>query len=311
MAAKPELLIVAAIPPELRKRLSANYTLVDERPAVGERRPDVPVIVTTSVAGADRVLMESLPDLQLIACNGTGLENIDLDAARNRGIRVQHTPDVVTEDTADFAIGLVYATTRRIAEADRFVRAGRWQSERMTPSRRVFTRTLGIVGLGKIGQAVARRASAIGMRVLYTGPREKLESGYAYCSSVVALARQADILVLCCPGGSHTQGLVDQEVLAALGPDGILVNVSRGSVVKEEDLIHALQQDTIAAAGLDVFSAEPQVDSRFFAMENTVLAPHYAAVTRETREAMADVLETAIDGFFGRPTVSATMRKSE
>lgn len=305
MTPRPELLVVAPIPPELRARLSVNYTLKDGRPAAGERWPSVRVAVTTSMAGADRVLIEALPDLALIACNGTGLDRIDLDAAEEHGVRVRHTPDVLTEDVADFALGLIYAAARRIAEADRFVRSGRWNAERMTPSRRVFSRRLGIVGLGRIGQAIARRASAIGMDVLYTGPREKPESGYGYRASVKALATDADILVLSCPAGPGTRHLVNEDVLAALGPDGLLINVSRGSVVDEEALIAALSNGIIAGAALDVFAGEPDIDERFFELENVVLQPHYAAVTSETREGMADVLEETIDEFFARQRTSA------
>jgi lactate dehydrogenase-like 2-hydroxyacid dehydrogenase len=298
VTAGPELLVVAPIPPELRARLSADYTLVDDRPAEGETRAGVEVIVTTSVAGAGEALMAALPDLKLIACNGTGLDKIDLDAAKARGITVQHTPDVVTEDTADFAIGLIYAALRRMGEAERFVRSGGWKSGRMTPSRRVYSRRLGIVGLGKIGSAIARRAAAIGMSVEYTGPREKSGVPYPYRPSVTELARAADVLVLSCPAGPATENLVDREVLSALGPEGYLVNVSRGSVVKEADLIEALETKAIAGAGLDVFNNEPAIDPRFFALENAVLQPHYAAVTAETRAAMAELLKSAIDAFY-------------
>jgi hydroxypyruvate reductase len=298
VASRGELLVVAPIPPELKSRLSTNYALREARPESGQAFPGFEVAVTTSIAGADTNLMAALPDLKLIACNGTGLDKIDLETAHARGITIRHTPGVVTEDTADFAIGLIYATARRIAEADRFVRAGRWKSERMTPSRRVYSRRLGIVGLGMIGRAIARRASAIGMPVMYSGPNEKADSGYAYAASVVELARQVDILVLSCPGGPETRHLVDAEVLSALGKDGLLVNVSRGSVVKEDDLIGALEGGTIAGAGLDVFENEPDIDPRLMQHEHVVLQPHYAAVTRETREAMAELLESAIDEHF-------------
>jgi len=302
--AKPELLVVAAIPPELRARLSPNYTLIEDRPGAGETRPGFPVIVTTSMAGADAPLMAALPDLKLITCNGTGLDKIDMAAAKARGIVVQHTPDAVTEDTADFAIALIYATSRRLAEADRFVRAGKWKTERMTPSRRVSARTLGIVGLGKIGEVIARRASALGIEVLYTGPREKPDQPYAYHPDIRDLARAVDILVLSCPGGPATHHTVNAEVLQALGPEGTLINISRGSVVNEADLIEALEAGIIAGAGLDVFASEPDIDARFMTMENVVLQPHYASVTGETRQAMADVIETAIDTFYTPKTTS-------
>jgi lactate dehydrogenase-like 2-hydroxyacid dehydrogenase len=295
---KPELLVVAAIPPELRERLSVNYTLVDERPAPQERRPGMPVAVTTSIAGADLALFESLPDLKLVACNGAGLDRIDLDAARARGITVRHTPDAVTEDTADCAIGLMYAAVRRIAEADRFVRSGSWPARRMSPSRRLFSCHLGIVGLGKIGRAIARRASGIGMRVSYTGPHEKKDVDYTYIAEIAGLAKAVDILALSCPAAPSTRHLVNRQVLSALGPEGYLINVSRGSVVEENALIEALENRTIAGAGLDVFENEPDIDPRFAALENAVLQPHFAAITTDARHAMADVLENAIDRYF-------------
>jgi lactate dehydrogenase-like 2-hydroxyacid dehydrogenase len=292
------LLVVSPIPPELRARLSARHRLVDRRPGGGETLPGFEVAVTTSMGGADAALIDALPDLKLIACNGTGLEAIDLDDAARRGIAVCHTPDVVTEDTADFAIGLMYAVSRRIAEADRFVRSGRWTAGRMTPSRRLYDKRLGIVGLGRIGAAIARRAAAIGMDVSYTGPREKPRVSYRYLPDAGALADLVDVLVLSCPGGDVTRHLIDTAVLARLGADGLLINVSRGSVVDETALIAALKSGAIAAAGLDVFAHEPDIDPAFLDLENVVLQPHYAAVTNETRNAMADVLEAAIEAHF-------------
>ncbi|WEX08704.1 2-hydroxyacid dehydrogenase [Chelativorans sp. AA-79] len=298
MVARPKLLLVAPIPPELEARLSLRFDLVRDRPSPARRLPGFRVAVTTSVAGADAALMDGLPDLELIACNGTGLESIDLEAAARRGISIRNTPDIVTEDTADFAVALVYATARRIAEADRFMRAGRWGAERMTPSRRVHSRTMGIVGLGKIGAAIARRATGIGMKVRYSGPRPKPEVPYPYDPAAEGLARTVDFLVLSCPGGKATHHLVNAAVLRALGPDGILINVSRGSVVDEKALIEALARGAIAGAGLDVFESEPDIDPAFFAFDNVVLQPHYAAVTRETRAAMAEMLDEAIGAFF-------------
>lgn len=298
------ILVLAPIPPELRARLQASYELVEYRREAGAPLPPAPgfrVAVTTSVAGADKAMLAALPDLGLLACNGTGLDQIDMDEATRRGILVRHTPDVVTEDTADFAIGLMYAASRRIAEADRFVRAGRWGRERMTPSRRLYDKRLGIVGLGRIGAAIARRAAGIGMTVSYTGPRPKPEAHFPFVPDIGELAEAVDVLVLSCPGGASTRHIVDAAVLRRLGPDGILVNVSRGSVVDEDALVAALQDGTIAGAGLDVFAAEPELDARFLTLENAVLQPHYAAVTRETRGAMADLLDRAIGAFLADP----------
>lgn len=297
MTSRPELVVLCPIPPELEARLSADYDLNFNAPARDERFSHQ-VAVTMSVAGIDTAMMDRLPNLALVVCNGTGLDRINLDEAEKRGIVIQNTPDQVTEDTADFGIALIYATLRRIAEADRFVRAGRWGKERMPPSRRAFSRHVGVVGMGKIGKLLAQRAAAIGMTVSYTARSQKPDLPYAFKENVLALAEAVDVLVLCCSGGPETNGLVDEAVLAALGADGHLVNISRGSVVDEPALLNALEERRIAGAAIDVYASEPDIDQRFRALDNVVLAPHYAAATVETRRAMADLLHGAVERFY-------------
>jgi lactate dehydrogenase-like 2-hydroxyacid dehydrogenase len=304
-----KIVIAAPIPPELRSTLSAEHELVELKRGT-DVLPGYDVAVITSVAGADKALMDQLPDLRLIACNGTGLEEIDLDEAARRNIIVRNTPDAVTIDTADYAIALILATSRRLVEADRFMRAGRWSKERMTPSRRATGRTVGIVGLGKIGQRIARHANALGMSVLYTGPRRKGDVPYEYVADIGTLAERVSMLVLSCPGGPDTHHIVNYEVLKRLGQKGTLINVARGSVVNEDDLVRALEEKLIAGAALDVFDAEPDFDRRFAAFENVVLAPHYATVTTETRFDIANTLAAAIrDLRAGRPVPDAAARK--
>jgi hydroxypyruvate reductase len=301
---RPTLVVVPPIPPELRRTLTERFDLVDH--VKGQRRPGAEISVITSAAGADAALMDEFPDLALIACNGTGLERIDLAEAASRKIIVRNTPDEVTQDTAEYAIGLIYSVCRRMAEADRFVRSGRWKKDRMTTSRRVAGQKVGIVGLGKIGSKIARLAAAIGMDVSYTGPRQKADQPYRYYPTIHELAAGVSVLVLSCPGGESTKRIVDTKVLQALGADGILINVSRGEVVNEEDLIAALQGRVIAGAGLDVFDNEPGIDERFFGFETVVLAPHYASVTLDTRLAIATTLRDAISDFLtGRPVPDA------
>jgi lactate dehydrogenase-like 2-hydroxyacid dehydrogenase len=297
------LLLAGNIPLELRRVLEPNYDLVARASIAGATAPIFQVAVTTSMDGADAALMDFLPNLRLIACNGTGLERIDLDAARRRGIAVCNTPDAVTEDTADFAIGLMYAVSRRLVEADRFVRAGLWKEGKMTPSRRLFDKAIGIVGLGKIGRSIAKRSAALGMRTAYTAMREKSDVPFAYVPTLRQLATQSDVLVMACPGGDATRHLVNSDTLACLGGSGILINVSRGSVVDESALIHALETGAIAGAGLDVFEREPNVDERLFAFENVVLSPHYASATHETRAAIAEDLRANIEAFFAGKAV--------
>ena len=224
---------------------------------------------------------------------GVGLDRIDLAAAARLGIAVRHTPDAVRTDTADMAVALVFAAVRRVAEADRFVRAGAWTAGRMTPSRRVGGMAAGVVGLGAIGALVAQRLAGCGLVVSYTGPRQKDGVPWPFIGSIEDLAGQSDVLVLCCPGGPATAGLVSAEVLRRLGPGGYLINVARGSVVDEAALLAALESGGIAGAGLDVFAQEPALDPRFAALETVVLTPHYAAVTRQAREEMAATLLSA------------------
>jgi lactate dehydrogenase-like 2-hydroxyacid dehydrogenase len=299
------ILVVTPVPADLREALSRDYRLDDfDKAADGSwpKRPGFSVALTTSMAGADVALMDALPDLKLIACQGVGLDKIDLEAAKERGITVANTPDVLTQDTADFAIALIFAVSRNIVRADQFVRAGRWGAERMVPSRRVSGKNCGIVGLGRIGETVAQRAAGLGMSVRYSGPREKPGAPYAYVADVAELARQSDFLVLTCPGGPATNNLVDAAVLDALGPDGILINIARGSVVDEAALIAALRDRRITGAGLDVFAAEPSFDKALLEFETVVLQPHYASITFETRKAIIGLLQAAIAKSFNDNT---------
>lgn len=288
------LLLLAPLPKDLRDALAARHTLL-ERGDAGAA--DARIAVTTGMVGADAATMAAWPALRLIASQGVGLDKIDLGAAAQRGIAVCHTPDELTEDVADFAIGLMYAAARRIVEADRFVRAGRWSRERMGLGIGLSGKTVGVVGMGKIGQAIARRAAGLGMAVAWTGPNPKPHLPWTFMPALRDLAAAADVLVLVAPGGAATRHMVDAGVLAALGARGILVNVARGSVVDEAALLDALERRAIAGAGLDVFASEPELDPRFLALENVVLAPHYASLTGETRTAIIGRMLSDIAAF--------------
>lgn len=290
-----DVLVMGAIPPELRAAIGARHTLVADAPDLATPGR-FHAALTTSAFGVSAAAMARLPALRLIACNGVGLDKIDLEEAASRGIRVVNTPDAVRTDTADMAIALLFATVRRVAEADRFVRAGEWTAARMTPSRRVTGMKAGIVGLGAIGALIAQRLTALGLDVAYTGPRQK-PVPWPYIPDIAALAARSDVLILSCPGGPSTQGIVDARVLRQLGPESFLVNVARGSVVDEPALLDALETKAIAGAGLDVFVTEPALNPRFLPLQNTVLQPHYAAVTHQARAEMAATLLAAIDGF--------------
>jgi hydroxypyruvate reductase len=309
MSSEPRIFVVAAIPPDLKAALAARYAVADRQAVPGwpqTAAPGFSVAATMSVHGLDRAAMDALPDLEIVLCNGVGLDRIDLQEARRRNIAVCHTPDELAEDVGDAAIALTYAVMRRVVEADRFVRAGRWQRERMPPSRRVAGKTMGIVGLGRIGSHVARRAEAIGMRVLYTGRHPRPGAAYPFVADVRELAERSDVLVLACPGGDETRHLVDRPALERLGPHGYLVNVSRGSVVDEAALVDALRSGAIAGAALDVFATEPDIDPRLAALDNVVLSPHSTSITHETRAAMVERLLGDLDAFLhGRPFFDA------
>jgi hydroxypyruvate reductase len=303
--ARETLLLLVPIPADLRAALEAEYDLVEDKPN-DIPRPGIRIAVTTAIMGFRAATLDRLPDLKLIVSQGTGLETSDLPAAARRGVKVAYTPDVMTEDVADAAIGLMYAAARRIAEADRFVRAGRWGKERMSPSISLHRKSAGIAGMGKIGQAIARRCAGLGMAVAWTGPRPKPELPYAHLPDIRALAERSDVLILSTPGGAETDKMVDAEVLRLLGPRGILVNVARGSVVEEDALIAALQAGTIAGAGLDVFAKEPGLDPRFLTLENVVMEPHSSSITYETRAAIIARIKGDIAAFReGRPFTDA------
>lgn len=290
----PDILLLAPIPPGLRSALEARYTVLTEAPDPA----CITAAITTAVHGADAAAMAGLPALRMLGSMGVGLDRIDMAEAARRGITVRHTPDAVRTDTADSAVALLYATVRRLVEADRFLRAGRWMEGRMPPSRRVSGMKAGVVGLGAIGTMVATRLAALGLDVAWHGPRAKPVT-WRFEPSLPALAEWADVLLLCCPGGPETQGLVSADILRRLGPAGYLVNVSRGSVVDEPALLAALETQGIAGAGLDVFAREPALDPRFLPLENVVLTPHNAAVTEEARAEAAATLLAAMAECFG------------
>lgn len=295
---RPRLFVLGRIPDELTSALSDEFTLVDRARAGSSVHPGFEVAVTTSMLGADAAVMASLPDLRLIACNGVGLENIDLAEARCRNIEVCNTPDAVTLDTAEYAIALIYATRRNLFGADNFVRVGRWSVERPKPTSRVARCRLGILGMGRIGKAIAERAAMLGLQISYTARSQKPALPFRFVPDVGELAEQSDVLVVACPGGEETKGLVDEVVLSRLGPEGTLINIARGSVVQEPALIAALIERRIAAAAIDVFEQEPCDYRKFAGLENIILSPHVAAITHETRADIAQTLLERIRRYF-------------
>ena len=246
----------------------------------------------------DAKLMRSLPKLEIIANFGVGIDGIDLETARQKGVRVTNTPSVLTDAVADIAIGLLLALTRHIVAADAYVRAGNWGQQKLPLGTGISGKTCGILGMGRIGQGIARRCEALGMTVLWHGPNPKPELPYRYVETAAALATQSDVLILALPGGPSTRHIVNAEVLQRLGPQGYLINIARGSVVDEAALLKALKEKTIAGAGLDVFEHEPHISREFMDLTNTVLLPHIGSATKETRAAMADLVIGNLEAHF-------------
>jgi lactate dehydrogenase-like 2-hydroxyacid dehydrogenase len=290
---KPAVLLVSRLPESLVGRLRERFDchlLPDlDAAALAALAPSLRGMVATGESVVARELLDRLPALEIISVLGVGYDGIDMAAARERKVVVAHTPGVSTDDIADFAMALLLAATRQLVGADRFVRSGGWTTGRFPMTRRVSGARLGIVGLGRIGRAVATRAQAFGMSIAYTGRAPKADVPYLWCSDARTLAARVDYLVVCASGGAATRGLVDADVLAALGPTGVLVNIARGAIVDEDALIKALRDRTILAAGLDVFCHEPQVPEALLALDNVVLTPHMASTTGATVQAMFDL----------------------
>jgi lactate dehydrogenase-like 2-hydroxyacid dehydrogenase len=301
---KPRLLQIGRLLPSLEKTLVDEF---DTHPLWRESDPAAYLkahgeefvgIVTSARYGADAALMTSLPQLKVIANFGVGYETIDVDAAKARGVAVSNTPDVLTDCVADIAWGLMIDAARGLSASDRFVRRGDWLRGTFPLMTRVSGKRLGILGLGRIGGAIAKRGSGFDMQVRYHNRRPLSNSPYTYEPSLVELARWCDFLVIASAGGPSTRRIVSAEVIAALGPRGYLINISRGSVVDEPALVDALVNKRIGGAGLDVFEDEPNVPTALFALDNVVLLPHVASATNETRQAMADLVLANLRSFF-------------
>jgi lactate dehydrogenase-like 2-hydroxyacid dehydrogenase len=307
---KPEILVVTPIYAPTLAALEREYAV---RKLWTAPKPDeylrtecgaVRGLVTTGLFGFNRSHVDALPRLEIIACFGNphGVAAEHRAAATARKVVVTNTPDSITELVADLALGLLLAAMRGIARADRFVRAGKWPAGPFPPGSGLGGKICGIVGLGAIGKAVAKRVEPLGMTVCYHGPRRKAEVAYPYYADLEAMARASDCLVVSCPATPDTRNLVSGRILDALGPKGYLVNVARGSVVDEPALLAALRDKKIAGAGLDVYADEPNVPVELIAMEQVVLAPHIGSTTQEIREERgAKVLANLRAHFAGKP----------
>ncbi|MET3926592.1 2-hydroxyacid dehydrogenase [Devosia sp. 2618] len=259
-------------------------------------------------SGVQADMMDALPNLEIIAGFGVGYDNIDTKTAKARNIRVTNTPDVLNDAVAELTIGMMIALARRIPQADQFVRQGKWTKGQIGLFSELTGKTVGIVGLGRIGKEIASRAQAMKMRVVYHGRKRQPNEPHVFYDKLVDMARDSDWLVLIAPGGKGTQHIVNREVLEALGPKGNLVNISRGSLVDEPVLLELLQSGALGGAALDVFDDEPNVPEAFFALENVVLSPHQGSATVQTRDAMGALLVANLDAHFaGEPLISAVV----
>lgn len=277
--------------------LSARARPLDE--IVAERGEAIRAVLTRGGEKVPGELIERLPRLEIVANIGVGYDAVDVATAARRGVMVTNTPGVLNDEVADFAVGLLLATIRELPQADAYVRAGKWVEKPYRLTASLQDRSIGILGMGQIGLAIARRLEPFGRPIAYHTRREVLGAPYAYYETLLGLAEAVDTLIAIIPGGASTMGLIDAQVLSALGPRGILINVARGSVVDEAALVAALKSGTIAAAGLDVFEQEPLPTPELLTLDNAVLVPHVGSGSVHTRGRMASLAIENLTSWFG------------
>ena len=310
---KPRILQIGSLTghPPADEELASRYDVLqywkasDPQAFLLEHADSVEVIATSANIGCKAEVIQSLPKLKAICSWGVGYDSIDIEAAQSRNVRISNTPDVLNDCVADLAWGLLIASARNIGWGDRFVRANHWENKvgNLTLGTRVSGKKLGIVGLGRIGEAIARRGIGFDMEVGYHNRRVRSDVPHRYFESLVELAKWSDFLVIATVGGASTKGLINEPVLRALGPKGILVNIARGSVIDEPAMVQVLAEGALGGAGLDVFDKEPKVPDALKTMNNVVLMPHVASATHETRRAMTDCLLENLESFFTKGKV--------
>ncbi len=312
---KADVLFIGPPRTHLLNELSKNFTV--HRAGTAKEVDDAmlariaPTTTLVAIGGPpgsiDGALMQKLPKLEIVSSFGVGYDNVDAKHAAAHGIVVTNTPEVLNEEVADTAIGLLLCTVRELPQADRYLRAGHWPKKGDYPlSQSLRDRTVGMVGLGRIGKAIARRLDAMQVPVVYHTRRKVADAAYTYYASLLDMARDVDVLMVITPGGAATRHLIDAKVLEALGPNGIVINMARGSVIDEEALIAALQNKTIHSAGLDVFAKEPHVPDALIALDNVVLLPHVGSASVHTRRAMEQlVVDNLVAWHRGKAPLSA------
>ena len=304
---KHEVILVTKVFPRTQQKLEAEFTVhkmyeaADRNAFLKQHAPRLRALATFGPFGADAKLMDALPRLELISHFGVGYDSIDVGAARQRKVIVTNTPDVLNDCVADTALSLILNVMRQFPQSENWLRSGKWLAGPYPLTVSLGGKTLGILGLGRIGEAIAKRAQAFGMKIAYHN-RKRKDVPHPYHPNVVSLAKASDVLLVAAPGGAETKNIVNAAVLDALGPEGFLVNIARGTLVDEPVLLKYLQEKRIAGAGLDVFVNEPAVPPEFFALENAVIYPHVGSATLETRTAMGNLqLENLRLHFAGKP----------
>jgi hydroxypyruvate reductase len=306
----PDIIITAPLPPFLYDPLKADYRChdyvqaTDKAALLASSGATIRGLVQGGGTATPTSLLDALPALEIISVFGVGYDGVPIDYCRKRGLKVTNTPDVLTDDVADVAVALVMMTGRGFVRLNRFVHAGDWLKRGPELTTKLAGKTVGILGLGRIGKAIAQRLSAMGMKIAYTG-RKPQEVPYRFISELNALAAASDFLVVACPGGAATKNMVNADVLAALGKKGTVVNIARGSIIDEPALVAALEKGTIKGAGLDVFADEPRIPQSLLSMDNVVLLPHVGSATRETRQAMGDLCKANLDAWFASKPLPA------
>ncbi len=302
---RTDILMTAPMMPIVIETLEKACTLhrlweqADQEAFLKEFGPHMRGVATSTLYGRlEALLLDRLPNVEIISSFGVGYDNVDAAEAARRGIVVTNTPGVLDDEVADLTLGLLLATLRKIPQADRYLREGNWLKASFPLSTTLRERKVGIVGLGRIGKAIARRVQGFGVSIAYHGRTQQDDVAYAYYPTIVGLAEACDVLIVITPGGAATRHLVNADVLKALGPNGVLINVARGSVVDEQALIEALRSGTILSAGLDVYEDEPRVPQELIDMEHVVLLPHIASASVHTRNAMGKLVADNLVSWF-------------
>lgn len=298
------VLLIAPVMDALQQQLDTHYTvhrLYQQSDAVAwlaDNGAQIGAVVTRGDIGVTTAVLENLPQVGVIAIFGVGTDAVDLEYARRRDIAVTITAGALTDDVADLAFGLLLSSARQLCQGDRFVREGRWLKESSALATQVSCKRIGIFGMGNIGRAIARRASGFDMEIYYTDRKVDSSLPYHWCEDVLSLASNSDFFIVAVSGGKASHGIVNRQVFEALPKHALVINIARGSIINEQDLITALQKGDISGAGLDVFANEPNVPSALIEMDNVVLQPHVASATHETRQRMSNIVFENVQAYF-------------